>query len=73
MLRRQLDTGVDLVLLEEHHSEELFAAVDRNREYLREWLPWVDSTKSPKDIRSFIQTTRESCQSQIRNSDYFPL
>jgi len=26
---------------------EVYAVVDSNREYLREWLPWVDTTDSP--------------------------
>jgi ribosomal-protein-serine acetyltransferase len=32
----------------------VFATVERNRDYLREWLPWVDSTRSAQDIREFI-------------------
>ena len=33
----------------------LFMLVDRNREHLREWLPWVDATRSPADTRRFIE------------------
>jgi ribosomal-protein-serine acetyltransferase len=29
--------------------------VDRNRQHLREWLPWVDATRSPADTRNFIE------------------
>ncbi|HTS30778.1 MAG TPA: GNAT family protein [Bryobacteraceae bacterium] len=32
----------------------VFTTVDRNRAYLRQWLPWVDYTQSPEDIRQFI-------------------
>ena len=27
---------------------------DRNRQYLRQWLPWVDQTHSPHEVREFI-------------------
>jgi ribosomal-protein-serine acetyltransferase len=36
-------------------ADALFAATERNREYLREWLPWVDRTHSPDDTRAYIQ------------------
>src|ERR1051326_7749707 len=32
----------------------VFAAVERNRAYLREWLPWVDETTSPAVVAEFI-------------------
>ena len=35
-------------------AEEMFAVVDANREYLREWLPWLDNTNSPDDETTFI-------------------
>lgn len=54
MFRRPIDEHSELRLLEPHHAEELFAAVDRNRKKLREWLPWVDQTKRPDDSRTFI-------------------
>ncbi len=49
--------GLELGLLEEHHAEDLYAAVDMNRDYLRQWLPWVDVTKSPEDTQQFIRTS----------------
>lgn len=49
--------GIELRLLEERHAEELFALTDRNRAYLREWLPWVDGTITSDDTRAFIRHT----------------
>ena len=57
MFERSLRGGVILKLVERHHADMLFAAVDRNREYLRTWLPWVDRTLSVNDIKGFIETT----------------
>jgi len=49
------DDGIQLRLLEERHVEPVYALVDRNREYLRQWLPWVDSTRSSDDIETYIK------------------
>ena len=37
-------------------AEAVFAVVERNRAYLREWLPWVDGSHSPDDVRAFIHS-----------------
>jgi ribosomal-protein-serine acetyltransferase len=50
---------LELCLLEQRHAEELFALVDENREYLREWLPWVDNNKSAVDTQAFIRSSLE--------------
>lgn len=55
----QIDDDVVLELLEERHSDELFAVTNANREYLRRWLPWLDGTKGPEDTRAFIRITRK--------------
>ncbi len=39
-------------------ADPVFAAVERNREYLRQWLPWVDYTRTSEDIRHFISRVR---------------
>jgi len=36
-------------------AEAVYAVVERNRAYLRQWLPWVDQTRSPADVRQFIR------------------
>ena len=36
-------------------AEENFALIDKNREYLRKYLPWVDNTRSPDDTRRTIE------------------
>ncbi len=54
-----VDNDIKLCLREERHAEELFALVDENRAYLREWLPWLDANTSPEDSRLFIKSTLE--------------
>src|SRR5215469_16706003 len=55
MLIIKIDDESELRTYIEEHAEEVFAVVDRNREYLREWLPWVDSTISVENIMEFIR------------------
>ncbi len=47
--------GLELRLLEERHAEEMFHLVDRNRDYLRQWLPWVDLVRYIEDELDFIR------------------
>lgn len=39
---------------EPEDAEALFSLVDKNREYLRKWLLWVDTTVSVVDTRKYI-------------------
>lgn len=55
MFRMQLNEEVSLKLLEMEDAEEIFALVDESREYLREWLPWVDHMKTEKDYEPVIE------------------
>lgn len=55
MLKHTLVEGVELVLLEPRHAAALYLATEGNRAYLRQWLPWLDATRSPEDSLEFIQ------------------
>ena len=57
--RREVAEGIEIRLFENSDAETVFAAVERNREHLREWLPWVDRTRSAWDIREFIGRARD--------------
>ena len=59
MLSKILTDELRLELLQPHHAEPLFRAVDENRAHLRQWLPWVDETRAPDDIRAFIRRTQQ--------------
>jgi ribosomal-protein-serine acetyltransferase len=58
MFRRTVAPGIELRLFEYPDAEPLFQMVERNRAYLRQWLPWVDRTWSPADVRDFIARAR---------------
>jgi len=51
-----IDQETELRLLEEEHTETLFALTDENRDYLREWLVWVDNIESVSDTRRYIRS-----------------
>src|SRR5665213_4270278 len=59
MFRAQIAGNIHLQLLEERHAPEGFSLVDRDRAYLREWLPWVDATQTVDDTLSFIRASLE--------------
>jgi ribosomal-protein-serine acetyltransferase len=55
VIRIDLGEGVELREWVPEDAEEAFAEVDQNRDRLRDWLPWVDATRSPDDVRAFIE------------------
>lgn len=53
----QLFAGAELKVLVEEDAERMFRLIDQNRMHLREWLPWIDSTREPANTRGFIEGT----------------
>ncbi len=62
-----VDAEVELRILEEWDAPELYRLIDRNRAYLRQWLPWVDYETSVEDSRSFV---RRSLQHYLDNEGF---
>jgi ribosomal-protein-serine acetyltransferase len=54
LFHRQVGDGIEMRQFELADAAEVYAAADRNRQYLREWLPWVDHTRGPEQVRDFI-------------------
>jgi ribosomal-protein-serine acetyltransferase len=50
----RVDAELELRPLRLENTEALFAAVERNRERLHQWLPWVGLTHSSTDVYRFI-------------------
>ncbi|MEX0799345.1 MAG: GNAT family protein [Bacteriovoracaceae bacterium] len=56
-MRFDLNNGLTLKKLETRAGKAVFELVDKNRDHLRQWLPWVDSTKKEEDSLAFIEST----------------
>ena len=52
-----VDGEIELRLTVEAHAEALFRLTDSEREHLRRWLPWVDSTRTVADTRAYVAST----------------
>lgn len=49
-----ISDDLELRLLEPRYSEDVFKEIEKNREYLSKWFPWVEKTNSSEDTRAFI-------------------
>ena len=67
MFKHIIDKDLELRLISMEDSVEFFNLIDKNRKHLREWLPWVDGTKSVEDTKNFIK----SCMNQYANNNGF--
>ncbi|MEP7256212.1 MAG: GNAT family protein [Ferruginibacter sp.] len=50
----QVDDIISLEFLEEIHAEPLFNLINDNRNYLKEWLPWVDNMQAVENAKNYI-------------------
>jgi ribosomal-protein-serine acetyltransferase len=57
MFSFRVDDRHELRLLRPSDADELFRLTDNNREYLRSWLPWLDSTIAVANTEAFIRST----------------
>jgi RimJ/RimL family protein N-acetyltransferase len=55
---KDLLTGdrVMLVARTLEQAPELFSLIDKNRDHLKNWMPWIGSTKSISDLSSYIES-----------------
>jgi ribosomal-protein-serine acetyltransferase len=64
MFNLVIDEEIVLKHVQESDALEMFRLTDSSRETLREWLPWVDRTKSERDSLTFIQLTLEAYEAR---------
>lgn len=57
MFYHSLRPGVELRPIEDRHAPAIWDLIERDRTRLREWLPWVDNSKSIEDVRTWARTT----------------
>ncbi len=58
------DFPAELRLVEEEDAEHIFNLIERNRLYLRQWLPWLDANASLADTQLFIHHSKEQFASK---------
>ncbi len=58
----QISERLHLRSLNPKDASELFALVDTNRSYLKQWLPWLDHNKTAADSLSFIQNSLDKAK-----------
>jgi ribosomal-protein-serine acetyltransferase len=51
----KIDDHLTLEPVDEKHARELFELVVKNRNYLKEWLPWVNNMQDIDFIEGFIR------------------
>ncbi len=56
--RLKIDVESELELINQSHADELFDLVDDNREYLKEWLPWLDNNRYFQNTIDFIKISQ---------------
>jgi ribosomal-protein-serine acetyltransferase len=56
MIRIKIDTETELKQLAHSDAKEIFEAIDRDREYLGKWLPFVAFTKELSDTEKFVDS-----------------
>lgn len=55
MFFRHLTGEVKLSLSIPQYAEELFELTDKNRDFLKQWLPWLDTATKSSDTKEFIE------------------
>jgi len=55
MFTYQIDEKIALRIFREDDAEEFFALTMENKDYLKEWLGWLDYTKTVEDTRNNIK------------------
>jgi ribosomal-protein-serine acetyltransferase len=63
-LKLRVDDALELRQLWEADTRELTDLIDRNRRYLREWLPWLDSSTGIHDTARFIGRSMEQADDE---------
>lgn len=54
MFSRQITSDLEIKLSLPDFAQDIFAITESNREFLSEWLPWLNSIKNADDTKTFI-------------------
>jgi len=56
--RLKIDDNSELELINQSHADELFNLIEDNREYLKQWLPWLDINRYLQNTIDFIKISQ---------------
>lgn len=65
MFHIQINDELFIRMLSGRDAKDLFQLTDGSRNYLKQWLPWVDATKEENDSMEFIQHTLKGYEQRI--------
>jgi ribosomal-protein-serine acetyltransferase len=60
----KIDTNIELRQIRTDDAPEFINLINKNRSYLREWLGWLDVTKTAVDLLRFITFTLKEIDSK---------
>lgn len=56
MFFREIDPELKLSLSIPQYAEELFELTHKNRDFLKQWLPWLNNVQAISDTKEFIKS-----------------
>ena len=59
MIEISIDQELTLLQLRDDDAEHLLCLIDKNRGYLRQWLPWLDANTELAHSQAYIATTEK--------------
>lgn len=59
MFSLSVDDSLSLELLERKHAQPLYSVIQDQRDFLSQWLDWVQHTRARSDVEAFIARSRE--------------
>ncbi|KAI1726085.1 acetyltransferase (GNAT) domain-containing protein [Ditylenchus destructor] len=58
--QREISNELLLRTFDDSDTHVLFSLTDKNRAYLRKWLPWLDNCTKEEDTLQYINTNKEA-------------
>jgi len=65
MFAIEVEPGLKLALLRRRDAHALLAQVDENRNYLRQWMNWLDHTRNINVVEKFIESALQQFANQL--------
>jgi ribosomal-protein-serine acetyltransferase len=66
MFSCKISDKISLRLLDPNDEDKLFRLIDKNREYLGKWLPWVANNRKTAQTKAFIEESLRAFRDKSR-------